>query len=410
MSEKNVALNNHEQREHAILSASSAYRWMHCTRSVALSEEIAKHSLPEPDSKEALEGTLAHEIAESCLQAYLSKKNYPEFDDYDKNVIKNIIISGYVEPVIDLYEQIKALDDNTMLLIEEKIDYGNIATEGFGTSDCIIFGNREIYIIDLKYGKMKVDAEENPQLRLYAIGALNKYLEDDPLFGGYNIDAVCMTIMQPRLEHVSQETMTPEELLDWGYNIVKPLAHDAWNGIGKPTIGDYCKFCPAKCACPAYTDKYTQFMKIWSEHEDIDLIDAKELSELLPILDGAKKWIDNLKEYATQQAILGEKIDGYKIVKGKNKRVWENEQLAVLKMKEVGLSENEMWKLITPAQAEKLVSEDEQQIINEAVTVQQGEPILVDNSDRRTEMTQQELDDLYQLPEEDMEDGNQSLF
>lgn len=399
MSSEKTILHDHQSREHAILSASSASRWMKCTASVQMSESYAPKKLPEEESSFASEGTVAHEIAEACLRSYIEGKEFPEFDEPDRQRVRDIILSGYVNPIIGLYEKLKESDENTKMFVEVQVDFSNVAPDGFGTSDCIVYGNRELHVIDLKFGTgIEVSAENNPQLRLYAIGALNRYDHWDELFGS-DFDYICTTILQPRRNHMSSEQMTPKELMDWGNNVLKPLAERAWKGDGTPVVGEHCRFCPCKKVCPAQAKKYMDFVQIFANRKENEILSPEELSEILPIIDGADRWVKDVKEAALEEAILGEEIQGFKLVRGRVSKSWDSTDHAVSRMKQVGLTDDEIWqkKLITPSQAADLVDDDAKETLKLATVYRHGTPILVGNSDEREAIPRKDVESMYGL-------------
>lgn len=227
----------HSDREHAVLSASSADRWINCPPSVALTRDI-----PDEVSPFAAEGTKAHEIAEVCLRAYLSNSPEPEFteDDY----IIWLEVHPYVDRVVELYENLKAADPSTAMFVEVHVEFGEWVPEGFGTSDCIIISGNTIYVIDLKFGKgVVVDAEGNPQARCYALGAYEMFRDI------YDIENVVTVIDQPRLFHRTTEDIPIADLLAWASSTLSPAAALAWTGQGEYRAGDWCRFCKAGATC-----------------------------------------------------------------------------------------------------------------------------------------------------------------
>lgn len=396
-SPQETELAEHHDRAHALLSASSSHRWLACTPSARLADEV--HRVPQ-SSAFAEEGTLAHEIAETCLRAYLEGSEMPTFDsidELDKKVIRNQL-SLYLDSVIGVYETLKRADPETKMYPEVQVSYENVAQGGFGTSDCVIVGNKELHVIDLKFGKgIKVDAPKNPQLRLYGIGCLNKFDNPDPLFGS-SFDSVITTIIQPRLDHVSNEELTPAQLMKWGEEVVKPQAEKAWKGEGVLVTGEHCRFCPAKAACPLILEKNMIFASSMEEYPDAKLVPTDQFAKLVPLAKGIKSWCEDLIEYATDQAKLGDKISGLKLVEGRGKDVWDGEDAAVKKLKELGFDEEALFtkKMISPSQLLKAVDDETmEQEIRKLVVRVPGNPVLVDESDRREPIPDEVLKDLY---------------
>lgn len=238
--------------KHAILSASSSNMWLNCTPSIRASENI-----PNITSSYAEEGTLAHAIGELKLRLYLSeinKKDYQiEIDFLTKNISEEIDITemleytqSYADFVIEHFNTAKKTTTDAKLILEQRLDFSHWVPDGFGTGDAVIVADDNIEIIDLKYGKgVAVSAKNNPQLRLYALGALNEYLML------YDIKNIAMTIYQPRLDSITTDIITVEELIEWAEDYVKPKAELAFNGDGEFVAGDHCKFCKIKSNCRA---------------------------------------------------------------------------------------------------------------------------------------------------------------
>lgn len=234
-----------EEKSHAVLSASSSHKWLVCTPSARLEEQF-----PNKTSEYMEEGTLAHEIAEFKVRSYfleaISKSAYTR----RLNKLKeNQYFSQEMLIHTDTYlEYIKGESLKTsskpFIALEQKVDFSQYVPEGFGTADCIMISGNDLHIIDFKYGKgVKVDATENPQMKLYALGVLSQY--------GmlYDIKQIRMTIVQPRLDSISEFSMQKDALIEWGENVVKPQAEKAFMGIGDFVQGDHCRFCRDKGAC-----------------------------------------------------------------------------------------------------------------------------------------------------------------
>lgn len=223
--------------EHAKLSASGSKRWLACPGSVVL-----EALFPESNSPYAEEGTKAHAVAEELLYKVLGLC-------YDKRVIENADaemvrnVSTYTEYVADIYDGLKLKHKDAKAFIEERVSYDEYVPNGFGRIDCIILAGKELHIADLKYGKgVAVDAVENTQQRLYALGALQEYGDI------YVIERITTHIVQPRLNSITTETLTRAELEDWG-NSIRQTAVDAWKGTRAFNAGEHCQFCRARATC-----------------------------------------------------------------------------------------------------------------------------------------------------------------
>lgn len=233
------------ERAHAKLSASGAKRWMACPRSVALEEETE-----EKESPFALEGTLAHEVAEVLLKQAVGEITRSEANALLKDINPPIdmldYVGLYVEGCMDSYQTAKLENPNAIALIETRVEYTDWVPEGFGTCDFMVISGNRLIIRDMKYGKgVPVSAEDNPQIRIYALGAIQEF--------GYifDIEEIEMHIDQPRLNSYTTEIMTTKELLEWAEKEAKPKALKAYNDEGDFNPGEHCKFCRVRATCKA---------------------------------------------------------------------------------------------------------------------------------------------------------------
>ena len=310
-------------REHALLSASSAKRWMACPPSARLEDE-----LPESTSKYADEGTLAHRIGEILLRNYIEELDNSDaeiemrecaLDEHYSENMDQLVTNEYVNLCIERYNERLAADPSAIMVVEQRLDYSSLAPEGFGTGDCVIVGGGLIDITDLKYGQgVPVSAVNNPQLRLYAIGALDAY---DLI---YDIERVRMTIVQPRLNSVTTEELSVEELRQWAEQEVRPSAELAFKGEGEFHAGDHCQFCKVKYNCRARAEANLELVKKEFSAYDPDFLTVDEIAEVLDRADEFVKWINDVKEFALKEAQAGTEIPGYKLVEGRTKRVYSD--------------------------------------------------------------------------------------
>lgn len=305
--------------QHALLSASSAARWLNCPRSVRLTE-----GLPDTGSSYAAEGTLAHSVAESMLRYYLEHGTIDDWaaDDATRN---NPLWYGgmpddvlpYVEYVIQAYE---SQSSAATLELETRLDFSAYVPSGFGTGDAVIVDTGYIEIIDLKFGKgVPVDADHNPQTMLYGLGA---YLLYDFI---YDIKRVKMTIVQPRLDHITSFEMTDKGLIYWAANTVEPIAQMAYNGDGTIKAGEWCRWCKLKATCKVRAAELQQVCEMRKQAELSD----DELSQVLAARDEIKKWLTDVEDLAMDRLQHGEKLPGWKLVEGRsNRKINDPEQLA----------------------------------------------------------------------------------
>lgn len=308
----------HADRDHAILSPSSAKRWINCTPSALLAEAAGSKS-----SVYAEEGTLAHEMAEHALTRYLEGVYDPIIDgaltikdEHFRNPLFSIDMANYIRDYCDFvigedYEMQKQ-DGACQMFLERKVDITDYAPDSFGSVDVTLVSGRTIHIIDLKYGAgVKVTADHNEQMMLYALGALKAAASKD-------ITNIRMTIAQVRLDHYDTFEMSKGELLDWAEKVLKPAAKAAIQGKGKQVIGSWCGFCPVKAQCRAQRDA---ILADFEGKPEPLLLSDEEIVDLIGKIDTYKSWIESVNKYVYDRAIQGYKWEGYKLVAGRSRRV-----------------------------------------------------------------------------------------
>lgn len=376
----------HAERAHALLSASGAHRWLVCTPSAKLEE-----GFPDTTSEAAREGTLAHELAELKARHYFytpdfGKKKYTtRANKLKKEDLWKDEMERYTDEYLD-YLKVTALNLNTApyVAIEQKLDLGNWIPEGFGTADCVMVYGNTVHVFDFKYGKgVQVDAEQNPQMMLYALGAYAAYKML------YPIEQICMTIVQPRIDHVSEWTCTLEELLSFGEK-VKEKAALAIEGKGEYHPDEKaCRFCRAKAQCRARSDFNVK--KAFNIGEMPPLISAEEAGKSLQELQDVVKYQKDLQEWALSECLAGKDVPGWKAVEGRSVRDWSDMDAAFDKLIESEMTMEEMLyekKPLTLAQVEKLIGKkDFQDTVGEFVVKKSGKPTLVKESDKREAIT-----------------------
>ncbi len=376
----------HAERAHALLSASGAHRWLVCTPSAKLEE-----GFPDTTSEAAREGTLAHELAELKARHYFytpdfGKKKYTtRANKLKKEDLWKDEMERYTDEYLD-YLKVTALNLNTApyVAIEQKLDLGNWIPEGFGTADCVMVYGNTVHVFDFKYGKgVQVDAEQNPQMLLYALGAYAAYQML------YPIEQICMTIVQPRIDHVSEWTCTLEELLSFGEK-VKERAALAIEGKGEYHPDEKaCRFCRAKAQCRARSDFNVK--KAFNIGEMPPLISAEEAGKRLLELQDIVKYQKDLQEWALSECLAGKDVPGWKAVEGRSVRDWSDMDAAFDKLIKSEMTMEEMLyekKPLTLAQVEKLIGKkDFQDAVGEFVVKKFGKPTLVKESDKREAIT-----------------------
>lgn len=312
----------HAERDHAILSPSSAKRWINCTPSALLAEAAGSKS-----SVYAEEGTLAHEIAEYALTKYLEGAYDPIIDDavplkgeHLENPLFGVDMADYIrsycEYVIGEGYEMQKQDGGCQTFLERRVDITDFAPDSFGSVDVTLVSDKTIHIIDLKYGTgVRVSADMNEQMLMYALGTL-KSLESD------HIEKIRMTIAQVRLDHYDTFEMTKQDLLAWAEEVLKPAAKKAIQGIGKQVIGSWCGFCPVKAQCRAQRDA---ILADFDEKPEPLLLSDEEIVDLIGKIDTYKSWIESVNKYVYDRAIQGHKWEGYKLVAGRTSRVIKDE-------------------------------------------------------------------------------------
>lgn len=356
----------HSNRAHALLSASSAHRWLICPPSAKLADQIP----PEPPTEASLEGTAAHELAEHKLRLALGRPS--DYEPGDR-------IDGDMEECTDSYvDYIKDLiQPGDMVLIEHRVSYAGWAPEGFGTCDCIIIGEAGLKIIDFKYGKgVRVDAHRNPQLMLYALGTLATF------DGIYDIRDVELHIYQPRLNNYSKYHLTKDMLTHWGARTVEPTAHLAYKGYGPFRVGSHCRFCPAAGTCRARANVEADIAK-WEFREPAELTN-QELAELLPTLDDYVQWANAVKKAALAKA-RADGLPGYKVVAGRGRRALSDLTEAARRLEAEGLAATETKPLSMTAMEKKAGRKKFKELVGDLIVHQDGAPALAPADDPRPE-------------------------
>ncbi len=362
--------------QHALLSASAAHRWLKCTKAPRLEE-----TLPETRSEYADEGRLAHAIAELRLRKqYTDPMGQKAFNEKLNDLKQNPLYSNEMMSHVDTYfdyiaNLVYSFPSQPYVAIEKRLDYSEYAPEGFGTGDCIIINGTDLFIIDFKYGKgIPVSAENNPQMKLYALGA---YLESSFLF---SIEKVTMVIVQPRLDNISESTISIDELLAWGESI-RPIAQKAYNGEGEFVIGEHCRFCRAKALCRARAEFNTAI-----EPKPLELLTDEEIGQILTKAQDLKAWVSDLEEYSFKAIMEGKTVPGWKVVEGRSTRQFTNTDEAFDTLKQNGIGEAMLYerKPITLTNVEKLLGKAKfNELLKDYVTKSEGKPTLVPASDKR---------------------------
>ena len=351
---------------HATLSASSAHRWLECTAAPSLEATVPAGTAV---SEAALEGTEAHSMAEAKLRAALEGRPAPEPTD---NTEMEECTDAYVSFVLDAAKALSPAE----VAIEQMVDFGHLVPGGFGTADCIVISEDTLHIIDLKYGKgVKVEAEGNPQLRLYALGALAE-------FGVlYDVKHVKMSIFQPRISHYSTAEMERADLEAWAATEVVPAAQAADAGEGEFKPGEHCRWCRAKAICRARAESNLALAQ--KEFAKAPELAPEEIAEILEQGKDLAAWVKDLEEWAASQLKAGETVPGLKLVAGRGRRAFSDPEAAATTATLAGFDAFEQKPRSLSALEKAMGKKKFAEILGCFVTKTTGEPQLVADSDPR---------------------------
>lgn len=358
--------------KHALLSASSSHRWLNCPPSARLGENYEDR-----DSDFAAEGTDAHTLCEYRLKLALGIKC--------RNPIKTLkwyseemedCAAGYVAYITELVEDAKKSCTDPVVLIEQRLDYSKYVESGFGTGDCVIIADGILHVCDYKNGRgILVEAERNPQMMLYSLGALE-------LFDGiYDIGTVSMTVYQPRRSNISTYTIPKEELLDWANEVLVPTAELAFKGEGEFHCGEWCHFCKAKSDCRERAEANLQMARY--DFQLPPTLTDDEVEEILGKTDELVAWANDIKAYALQAAVSGKEWRDYKLVEGRSNRKYTDENAVASAVQTAGFEPYEK-KLLGITEMQKTLGKSKfEELLGAYIVKPQGKPTLVPASDKR---------------------------
>ena len=385
--------------KHALLSPSSAGRWLACTPSARLGEKY-----PDTAGEAAKEGTIAHALGEALIryeaeiiseEVYLKEMSEIEQSEY-YNADMQELMEEYRDYVMEAFQVAALRTPDAELIIEDKLDLTKWVMNGFGTADAQIIADGTLNIIDLKYGRgVRVGAEGNKQMMLYAIGAVEKA----KIF--YDIKEVTMTIYQPRLNNISTYALSVDELYRFAEEELKPKAAQAYEGKGDFAVGDHCRFCRAKPRCRAYADEQKKIAQY--DFKNAEELSDDEIAEILTKADDVASWLKDVQSYALNVAVNeGKKFKGFKVVMGQSRRRYTNEDDVVSKLLESGFEEALLFekKLLGITAMEKTITKKKfNTLLGDLVEKPDGKPTLVDETDKRKEWdkTQTAQDDFKNI-------------
>lgn len=378
----------HKERAHALLSASGSARWLNCTPSPLLEEQY-----PDSDSEAAAEGTAAHELAEYKLRVLKgSKFQQRPTSKWDSEEMESHT-DDYADHVMATLAHAQETSPAATLLIEHRLDFSHLVPEGFGTGDAIIIADDTMTIIDLKYGKgIEVSAEANPQMRLYALGALHQ-------FGMiYDIRKVKMVIFQPRLNNTSIDEIDAQELITWGNDVVRPTAAIAMAGEGELTPGDWCQFCKHAPACPALAEQYFDVVPMEEAAPAApapDTLSDAQIANIVRWSGDLKKWLTAVEKHALDEANNGKTYPGLKLVEGRSVRKYTDEEAVAKKVEGLGHEPYEKKLLGITAMTKLLGKKQFDEALGGLLHKPEGKPTLVVESDKRQALAPKTADSFF---------------
>jgi hypothetical protein len=371
---------------HATLSPSSASRWLACTPSARLEERF-----PDTAGEFAKEGSLAHELGELLLNKLTGRIKKAEFTKALERIESDPLFNedmrehatNYAVFVMEQFAKAQQRTPDAVLQIETRLDFTDYVPEGFGTGDAVIIADGTLEIIDLKYGKgVPVSSTDNNQMKLYALGALQEF---DVM---YDIDAVRMTIYQPRLDNISSWEMGVAPLRKWAKDELKPKAEIAFEGGGIFVAGSHCRFCRAKAQCKALAEQQLEIAKY--EFADAALLTDAEVSDILTRADTFTNWIGAVAAFALQEAVdKGKHWPGYKLVEGRSTRIYTDKEQVAGRLMAEGYDEDRIAPrslLGITAMEKLLMKKGFESLLSDLVVKPQGKPTLVPETDKRPEI------------------------
>lgn len=368
-------------KAHAILSASSSHRWLNCPPSARLCE-----TYEDKGSDYAAEGTDAHSLCEYKLRKALGMGAVDPSEHltwYSEEM--EDCANGYAAYILELVEAAKEVCSDPVVLIEQRVDFSRWVEQGFGTSDAIIISDGTLRVIDYKHGLgVLVEADNNPQMMCYALGALELF---DAI---YDIDSVAMTVYQPRRQNVSTFEMTKDDLYRWAEEVLKPTAELAFAGDGNFLCGEWCGFCKAKHECRARAE--ANLLLAQYDFKLPPLLEDSEIEVILSRADQLVSWVNDIKEYALQQAISGKDWTGFKLVEGRSNRRYTDEAAVTQAVTSAGFDPYER-KLLGITAMQKLLGKSRfEELLSAYIEKPQGKPTLVPESDKRPVMNNAKTD------------------
>lgn len=358
--------------KHAVLSASSSHRWLQCPPSALLCSKAG-----DTTSEFAIQGTDAHSLCEYKLKTALGKESADPTENLTYfNEEMADCADMYVQYVMEQLAAVKETCKDPLVLVEQRLDFSRWVPQGFGTGDCVIVADGVLSVIDFKGGiGVLVEAERNPQLMCYALGALD-------LFDGiYDIEQMSMTIFQPRRENISTYTISKEELLSWADDTLKPTAELAAQGKGEFKAGEHCRFCNVKATCRKRAEYNLELARY--DFAMPSTLGDEEIEAILSKADALVSWASDVKEYALQQEVSGKEWHDWKLVEGRSNRRYVNENAVAETVEKAGYDPYEHKVLGITAMTKLLGKTKFEEMLSGFIEKPQGKPTLVPMSDKR---------------------------
>ncbi|WP_248623910.1 DUF2800 domain-containing protein [Eremococcus coleocola] len=363
-------------KNHSLLSPSSSSKWLK-SPPIARLEEIATEDYWVDDTNEfAQEGTAAHALAEYKLKKALGQKaEKPQSDLIDSDM--DVYTDDYV---LFIQELMQTFTQVPQVMVEQRLDISRWVPDCFGTGDCLLVGDQRVHLIDLKYGRSYIQTEQNSQLMLYGLGAL------DLLDGIYDIEELHLTIYQPRINNISTWVIDKDALLEWAEKELKPKAQEAYEGKGEFKPGPWLKYTKLKAISKDRAEHHMKLRKY--QLKEAHLLTDAEIEDVLAHVDDLVDWAKSVKDYAEQQAIQHNKHwQGFKLVEGRTRRKYVDEAKIEARAKEEGIEDIHETKLIPLTRLEKLVGKKKfTDSFGDLVVKPTGKPTLVPESDSRQEI------------------------
>ena len=372
---------------HARVSPSGAARWMKCTKAPLLEERF-----PAGSTSYAEEGTQAHKVAEYYARQAVGLPLLLEHNPIAKDEEMSDAADEYAAYIKETYLRIRETCPDAYIETEVRLDLTRWIPDGFGTADCLIIADDVLHVIDFKYGKgVKVEAENNQQMMIYALGALGW---SEAL---YDVSTVRMVIIQPRLGGISDSEVSADWLRDWGEVVLKPIADLAYHGGGSFSPGeDTCRFCRASGSCKAQAD---YFVSLFDDNPEDDIIDPDEAGKLLQLASGMKEWLKALESKVYESLMDGEPVAGWKLVEGRSTRRYTDEAEIEkrLRAKKYKVSDIYEKKMIGITKMEKLLGKRKMQdLIGDLIEKPRGSATLAPEDDKRPSYNRdQEIADMF---------------